>query len=104
MLSPALQQLLDMEKDTMWGNGHFPGQKTIDLHKDFYSVFVYSDSVKQRPVGDAMVPLLRIVPVNEKKADVVHHICGKPQYIPLVRHQFNTVEILLTTSPSSSIP
>ena len=45
----------------------------IDLHKHFYSVFVYSDLV-ERPVGDAMVPLLRIVLVSEKKADVVHHI------------------------------
>ena len=45
-----------------------------DLHQDFYSVFVYSDLVEQRRVGVVMVPLLPIVPVSEKKAEVAHHI------------------------------
>ena len=85
------------------GNGHFSGQKIIDLHKDFYSVFVYSDLVEQRPVGDAVVPLLRSVPVIDKKADAVHYNFEKPQYIPLVRHQFNTVQILLTTDTGKPI-
>ena len=103
MLNPVLQQLLEMEKETMWGKGHFVAKKMMDLHKDFYSVFVYSDLVEQRPVGDAMVPLLYIVPVNEKKADIVHNTFEKPQYIPLIRHQFNIVEILLTTDTGKPI-
>ena len=103
MLSPVLQQLLEMEKETMWGKGHFVAKKMMDLHKDFYSVFVYSDLVEQRPVGDAMMPLLYIVPVNEKKADIVNHTFEKPQYIPLIRHQFNIVEILLTTGTGKPI-
>ena len=92
-----------MEKETMWGKGHFDAKKMMDLHKDFYSVLVYSDLVEQRPVGDAMVPLLYIVPVNEKKADIVHNTFEKPQYIPLIRHQFNIVEILLTTDTGKPI-
>ena len=69
----------------------------------FFKFFFYSDLVEQRPVGDAMVPLLCIVPVNEKKSDIVHHTFEKPQYIPLIRHQFNIVEILLTTDTGKHI-
>ena len=45
MLSPVLRQLLEIEEDTLWGKGHFSGRKMMDLHQDFYSVFVYSDLV-----------------------------------------------------------
>lgn len=103
ILSPALQELLGMESQTLWGPDRFESKGMIDIHRDFYAVYVYCDLVEQRPVGDAMVPLLRIVPISEKKADVVHHIFEKPQYIPLIRHQFNTLEILLTTDTGKPI-
>lgn len=103
ILSPVLQRLLSMDTDTMWGPKRFEGKGIVDLHRDFYAVYVYCDLVEQRPVGDAMVPLLRVVPTSEKKAGIVYHNFEKPQYIPLIRHQFNTVEILLTTDTGKPI-
>jgi hypothetical protein len=66
-------------------------------------VFVYCDLVEARPVGDVMVPLLRTVPIVEKKPSSVFRIYDKPHYIPLNRFSFDTVEILLCDELGQSL-
>ena len=75
----------------------------MDLNEDFKSVYVYSDFVSPRPVGDTMAPLLRIVPMSEKKKELVYRLYEKPLYVPLSRLPFNTTEILLTTDKGQPI-
>lgn len=97
ILSPPLQQLLGISEDTHRGPKHIDGTTIVQLHQGCCSVYVYCDLVEQRPVGDVMAPLLRIVPTMNKSSDTVHCIYEKPHYIPLSRNQFNAVEILLAT-------
>ena len=103
ILSPALQQLLELPERTFWGPKHVEGTDMMGLDEEFSSVYVYCDLVEHRPVGDVMVPLLRIVPILNRKNDIVHRIYEKPHYISLSRSQFNTVEILLTTDKGKPI-
>ena len=101
-LSTELSSILGLPP-IMLGNASLGGQSLMDLNKNFKSVFVYSDLVHPRPVGDSMVPLLRSLPPINKADDIVHHTFEKPHYIPLARFQFDTIEILLTTDKGKEI-
>ena len=102
-LSPSLQRILGIHADNITGPGSVKGNYIMDLNEDFKSVYVYSDLVSARPVGDTMAPLLRIVPMSEKKKELVYRLYEKPHYVPLSRFQFNTTEILLTTDKGQPI-
>lgn len=102
-VSSSLQRILSLSSNTVVGPGHYEGNFIMDLNENFKSVYVYCDLVSARQVGDTMAPLLRIVPMKDKKREVVHHIFEKPHYIPLSRLQFNAIEILLTTDMGKTI-
>ena len=101
--SSSLQRILGFSLHTFTGPGHFASEFIMDLNEDFKNVFVYSDLVSPRMVGDTMAPLLRIVPMSERKSQIVYRIYEKPHYVPLSRFQFNTTEILLTTDKGRPI-
>jgi hypothetical protein len=75
----------------------------MNLRPAFKSVYLYSDIVTPRPVGDYYVPLLRTLPAERLKHDDVHIIYEKPHYIPLIRSQFNSLEILITSEKGKEI-
>ena len=102
-LNPFLAQTLALTEDTMIGPGRFDGSNIMDVNKDSYAMYVYCDLVTHRPVGDTMVPLLRVVPTSSKSKDVVYKIFEKPHYQAIGKQQFDTVEILLSTD-SGKIP
>ena len=102
-LSSSLQRILSVRSHTLVGPRHYAGDFIMDLNEDLKSVYIYSDLVSARPVGDTMAPLLRIVPMSDKKQEVVHYTFAKPHYIPLSCFQFNTTEILLTTDQGKTI-
>ena len=41
-------------------------ERAVDLEHGFHDLYVYCDIVQSQYVGDALVPLLRIVPVEGK--------------------------------------
>ena len=43
----------------------------VDMSRGFESLYVYTDVVEPRVVGDSLVPLLRIVPLNGRQGDTV---------------------------------
>ena len=57
------------------------------------SLYVYCPLVELRMVGDAQVPLLRIVSVEGRDAEMVTRVFNPVQYCPLVVRRFQTVEI-----------
>jgi hypothetical protein len=44
-------------------------------------------------VGDAQVPLLRIVPVEGRDGEMITRVFDPIQYCPLLQRRFQTVEI-----------
>ena len=67
------------------------------------ALYVYSDVVQTSLVGDAMVPLLRIVPVVGEYGKMSHIEYIKPVYYPLAKLNFSTVEIFITDSAGRKI-
>ena len=103
-LSPKLVEILAMPDWEMHGTGKFAGAAVMDVDQSLKSLFIYTDLVQPRPVGDSVVPLLRTLPPVNKEKDTMHYLFEKPHYIPLARFQFDSVEILLTNDRGVPLP
>ena len=101
-LSEALSAILGCSRN-LSHSGSLECAHAMDLDQNVKSLFVYTDLVQPRPVGDVVVPLLRSLPPVDKGKDTVYYLFEKPHYIPLARFQFDTVEILLTSDQGEKI-
>ncbi|CAH3181869.1 unnamed protein product [Porites lobata] len=72
-------------------------ERQVDLEYGFHDLFIYCDLIQSQYVGDALVPLLRIVPVEGKVGERVSKSFLRPQYLPVSRKQFETVEVNIKT-------
>ena len=80
------------------------GDRQLDLEYGFHDLFVYCDLIQSQYVGDALVPLLRIVPVEGEVGQRVCKSFVSPQYVPVSRKQFETVEVDIKTDTGESVP
>lgn len=103
VISDNLKHALGFSTNTFEKKRKHVAENETCLQDDFRNIFVYSDIVRPRIVGDVMVPLLRTVPTDITSANDVHVIYEKPHYIPLSRFQFNTIEILLASKTGAEI-
>lgn len=103
-ISPDLQKVLGFSSSIFESVGDYVSDDKVDLNHLFDTVFVYCDLVQPRPVGDALVPLLRTVPTMDKDKPITFRTYDKPHYLPVSRLQFDTVEILLTTDSGDKVP
>ena len=65
----------------------------MDPYRGFNSLYVYCDAPEAIPVGDIKGPLLRVVDAAGNFGDLIHRLYTTPQYVPVSRKEFNTVEI-----------
>ena len=104
-LSNTLHSIFGYEPEiTFTGPSQTESYRPMDIYQDFKSIFVYSDIVSPRAVGDQMVPLLRTLPISNQKLDIYHQIFIKPHYIPISRRNFHTLEVLLSTDSGLTLP
>lgn len=78
-----------------------------DISEGFSSLFVYSDIVENRLVGDVMVPLLRVVPVRGSPSDpqnIQWESFKHVQYIPVNRTRADTIEVNISRDNGQSVP
>lgn len=70
-------------------------------------LFIYCDIIEPQIVGDTMAPLLRIVPLDPTiyvyGANKMH-IFSPPHYVPVMRREFDVIEIDIRTSTGKKIP
>jgi hypothetical protein len=55
-------------------------------------------------VGDAQVPLLRIVPVEGRDGEMITRMFDPIQYCPLLQRRFQTVDIYIRDDTDSIVP
>jgi len=60
-------------------------------------MYIYCDVIQHVVVGDVMAPLLRIVDVKTASTSVEHQILNPPLYVPLLKKNFDTIEINIVT-------
>ncbi|KAG8226563.1 hypothetical protein J437_LFUL004735 [Ladona fulva] len=70
-------------------------------------IYVYCDIVEQELIGDVVSPLLRIVSSNANLdnfgQDVVH-VFSRPFYLPVMKREFETIEVDLRTHSGEPLP
>ena len=63
IISPLIQSMLGF-RQAIFPAGEYVSDWVVDVKKGLNSLYVYCPLVESRMVGDAQVPLLRIVPVE----------------------------------------
>jgi hypothetical protein len=90
--SPLLQSMLGF-RQAIFPAGEYVSDWVADVKKGLNSLYVYFPLVEPRMVGDAQVPLLRIVPVEGRDGEMITRVFDPIQYYPLLQRRFQTVEI-----------
>jgi len=67
------------------------------------AIYVYGDVVEYSRVGDAMVPILRTVPVTGDSGDNVNQTFLRPYYIPVTRGYISAIEIHIASATGDEI-
>jgi hypothetical protein len=102
LFSRPLAEVLGLEKlktEVYLPQGAYPGRDTFDLHHGFYSLYVYCDLVRSRPIGDIMAPLLRSIPTKEANAkdkdgmNMRNEIFNNVYFLPMQKKAFQMVEV-----------
>ncbi|KAK3738818.1 hypothetical protein QZH41_000397 [Actinostola sp. cb2023] len=101
---PPVYRLKDQQGEPLegillgFGNGTLYSKTTtaereVDLDHGFHNLYVYCDIVESQCVGNAQVPLLRIVPVEGEDGQRVSKTFMSPQYLPVSRKEFESIEV-----------
>lgn len=75
-----------------------------NVHLGMYSLYVYCDIVQVQMVGDSQVPLLRVVPIEGQHGEYITRTYQSPQYLPVSRKAFDSIEIDIKDDTGNSIP
>jgi hypothetical protein len=92
IISPLLQSMLGF-RQAIFPAGEYVSDWVTDVKKGLNSLYVYCPLVEPRMVGDAQVPLLRIVPMEGRHREMITRVFDPIQYCPLLQRRFQTVEI-----------
>ena len=103
IISPLMQSMLGF-RQAIFPAGEYVSDWVVDVKKGFNSLYVYCPLVESRMVGDAQVPLLRIVPVEGRDGEMITRVFDPIQYCPLLQNRFQTVEIDLRDDTGSIVP
>ena len=81
----------------------FIAGRSMDMTGGVDSLYVYSDIVQTKLVGDVSVPLLRVVPITDAYGVICHKEYTKPNYLPLAKQSFTTIEVYILDSAGRRI-
>ena len=100
--SKRLSDMLGFEKTGPFLSGDRKSEHPADIEDGMHNLYVYCDLIEPVAVGDARVPLLRIVPIQ--KGPIVTTSYSKVFYYPLMRKIFGAVEINIKGDTGEMIP
>lgn len=107
-LSECLRCILGFESKILKHTG--PGTRKIeatlppDLNRGISCLYVYTDVVKPRIVGDSTARLLRVVPVEGKQGDMIWLDMRNAHYVDMSNQDFDCIEILICDDNGQRIP
>ena len=76
----------------------------VNMNQGFDTIYVYTDVVESRIVGDSLVPLLRCLPVRGGHGATVSDRFTNVHYVPLLRKEFWTIEMDLRDDTGWRVP
>ena len=97
-----IRQMLGFSSNTRISNTSI-AEREADLEQGFHDLYVYCDIIQAQFVGDALVPLLRIVPVEGVDGQRVSKSFERPHYLPVSRREFETIEVNIKRDTGESV-
>jgi hypothetical protein len=107
--SPKLREMLGFNPPTIVDDWIFPGlaPKPINMYRNVHrQIFVYCDVVEPQLVGDSMERVLYTVGIPDvsKFGQLFKERYDTPDYIPLLKTHFHTIEINMKTYEDKPAP
>ena len=73
--------------------------------EDLYSVYVYSDIVSHQLVGDTLVPLMGVVPIQgQEKGKQLYWSFNPPYYMSVTKNEIKSIEMQMNTDRGAKFP
>ena len=103
-LSEGLGQLLGYSQEIITENSRHAAFAP-DIDGGLHALYVYTDIIENQRVGDISAPLLKIVPVNRKKAgEIVSHSFLRPHYYPVKSKYTDIISIDIRSELGEKVP
>ena len=83
---------------------HIEAPNVVDMTQGFNTLYVYTDVVESRIVGDALAPLLRSIPISGRHGDRVSERFTNVHYIPLLSSNFHSIEVDIRDDMGRRVP
>lgn len=80
------------------------GVTQMDMSRGIDTLYVYSDIIQTKLVGDTSAPLLAVVPITGTYGDMAFKEYTNPVYTPLSKNIFSTIEVYIRDSASRPLP
>ena len=108
IMSPKLERMLgftgyDPARERF--KTFYRGMEDVDLEDGIHHFFVYANCVDHRPVGQDMLPLLRVLPVSGSQGSMNEmRTFRNIQYVPTRRQVYEALEIDIRSVTGEPIP
>ena len=83
---------------------HIEAPDVVNMTQGFNTLYVYTDVVESRIVGDSLAPLLRSIPISGHHGDSVSERFTNVHYIPLLRSNFHSIEVDIRDDMGRRVP
>lgn len=104
-LSTAFKRFLGFDGDWSILSDKFrKADRVFDLNGGLSLLYVYCDIAGYTIVGDTKAPLLRVCNVKGRHGNIVRITYEQPHYVPLARHDFDTIEININNELGRPMP
>ena len=83
---------------------HIEATDVVDMKQGFNTLYVYTDVVESRIVGNTLAPLLRSIPISGRHGDRVSERFTNVHYTPLLRSNFHSIEVDIRDDMGRRVP
>ena len=83
---------------------HIEADDVVNMTQGFNTLYVYTDIVESRIVGDTLAPLLRTLPISGRHGDILSDRFTNIHYVPLLRSTFHTIEMDIRDDMGRRVP
>ena len=79
-------------------------EDVVNMNRGFDTIYVYTDVVESRIVGDSVAPLLRALPVGGVHGATVSNRFTNIHYVPLLYSHFKSIEMDIRDDTGRRVP
>ena len=79
-------------------------EDVMNMTRGFDTIYVYTDVVESRIVGDSLAPLLQALPVGGIHGATVYDRFTNIHYVPLLYSHFKSIEMDITDDTGRRVP